>query len=91
MTAEKAGITLALFSQKLFQAAWPRLGLLTVEVNLPLQGPIRKKIPFACPPFPLGPRAGTSLASVCKPQCIQTSLVQRYILVFSTPLMASPG
>lgn len=67
------------FSQKLFQAAWPHFGLLTVDNNLPLQGPMRKKIPFACPPFPLGPCAGTSLASACKPQCIQTSLVQLYI------------
>lgn len=63
----------------------------TVEVNLLLPGLIRKKIHFACPPFPLGPCAGTSLASACKRQCIQTSLVQHYILVFSTPLMASPG
>lgn len=45
----------------------------------------------ACPPFPLGLCAGTSLASVCKPQCIQTSLVQYSILVLSTPLVASPG
>jgi len=52
------------------------MGLLTVEVNLPLQGLIKNKIPFACPPFPLGSHAGTSLASACKPQCIQTSLVQ---------------
>lgn len=74
---------------KLFQAAWPHLGLLTVEANLPLQRLIRKKIPFACPPFPLGPRAGTSSASACKPQCIQTSPVQ-HILVFSTPPYGLP-
>lgn len=66
-------------------------GSFIVEVNLLLQGPITKKIPFACPSFPLGPCAGTSLASACKPQCIQTSLVQHYILVFFTPLTASPG
>lgn len=78
-----------IFPQNLFQAA--HLGLLTVEANLSPHRLIRKKIPFACPPLPLGPHAGTSLASVCKPQCIQTSLVQHYILVFSTPLMASSG